>query len=84
MSEEESVKQFNKKYTDLPADITEALKYIWHNAREGEMTDEEMTVGFFICGQIKAYDDTEGADRIFTTLEDLYLIDYELQNTTSK
>ena len=78
MSEEEVVKQFNEKYTDLPADITEALKYIWHKAREGEMTDEEMTAGFFLCGQIKTHDDTEGAERIFTTLEDLYWINSQL------
>lgn len=48
------------------------------------MTDEEMTTGFFICGQIKTRDDTEGADRVFTELENLYWINYELQNTTSK
>lgn len=78
MSEEEAVKQFNEKYTDLPADITEALKYIWRKAREGEMTDEEMTTGFFLCGQIKAHDDLEGADRVFTTLEDLYWINSQL------
>lgn len=83
VSEEEAVEHFNNTF-ELPADITEALKYIWRKAREGEMTDEEMTTGFFLCGQIKAHDDTEGADRIFTTLEDLYWIDYELQNTTSE
>lgn len=78
ITEEEAVKQFNEKYTDLPADITEALKYIWRKAREGEMTDEEMTAGFFICGQIKAHNDTEGADRVFATLEDLYWINSQL------
>lgn len=83
ITEEEAVEHFNNTFV-LPADITEALKYIWRKAREGEMTDEEMTTGFFICGQIKTHDDTEGADRIFTTLEDLYWIDYELQDTTSK
>ena len=83
ITEEEAVEHFNNTF-DLPADITEALKYIWRKAREGEMTDEEMTTGFFLLGQIKTHDDTEGADRIFTTLEDLYWIDYELQDTTSK
>ena len=78
ISEEEAVKQFNEKYTDFPADITEALKYIWRKAREGEMTDEEMTTGFFLCGQIKAHNDTEGADRVFTTLEDLYALNLQL------
>lgn len=77
ISEEEAVEHFNNTF-DLPADITEALKYIWRKARDGEMTDEEMTTGFFICGQIKAHDDTEGADRVFTTLEDLYWINSQL------
>lgn len=71
MSEEEAVEHFNNTFTDFPADITEALKYIWRKARDGEMTDEEMTTGFFLCGQIKAHDDTEGADRVFWTLENL-------------
>lgn len=78
ITEEEAVKQFNEKYTDFPTDITEALKYIWRKSRDGEMTDEEMTAGFFLCGQIKAHNDTEGADRIFTTLEDLYWINSQL------
>lgn len=77
MSEEEAVEHFNNTF-DLPADITEALKYIWRKAREGEMTDEEMTTGFFLCGQIKTHNDTEGADRVFTTLEDLYCINSQL------
>lgn len=77
MSEEEAVEHFNNTF-DLPADITEALKYIWSKAREGEMTEEEMTTGFFLCGQIKAHDDLEGADRVFTTLEDLYWINSQL------
>lgn len=77
MSEEEAVEHFNNTF-DLPADITEALKYIWRKARDGEMTDEEMTTGFFLCGQIKAHDDTEGADRVFTTLEDWYFLNLQL------
>lgn len=78
MSEEEAVKQFNEKYTDFPADITEALKYIWRKARDGKMTDEGMTTGFFLCGQIKAHDDLEGADRVFTELENLHWLNLQL------
>lgn len=73
ISEEDAVKQFNEKFT-LPADLTEALRYIWNEAREGNMNDEEMTTGFFLLGQIKAHDDLDGADRIFTAIEDLYWI----------
>jgi uncharacterized protein (DUF433 family) len=83
ITEEEAVEHFNNTF-DLPADITEALKYIWQKSRDGEMTDEEMATGFFLCGQIKKHDDTEGADRVFWTLENLDCINYELQNTTSK
>lgn len=71
ITEEEAVNNFTEKFSDLPADITEALKYIWRKARDGEMTDEEMATGFFLCGQIKKHDDTEGADRVFWTLENL-------------
>jgi hypothetical protein len=78
ITEEEAVEHFNNTFIDLPADITEALKYIWRKARDGEMTDEEMTTGFFLCGQIKAHDDTEGADCVFTTLEDLYSLNSRL------
>lgn len=78
ITEEEAVEHFNEKFTDFPAEITEAMKYIWHKAREGEMTDEEMTTGFFLCGQIETHDDTEGADRVFKTLEDLFWINSHL------
>lgn len=71
ITEEEAVEHFNNTF-DLPADITEALKYIWRKAREGEMTDEEMTAGFFICGQIDKHDDLDAADKLFWEIEKLF------------
>lgn len=70
MSEEEAVADFERKY-DLPEANHDAVMFIFNKARDGEMTDEEMTVGFFICGQIEAHDDMTGADRIFWEIEEL-------------
>ena len=41
------------------------------------MTDEEMAEGFFICGQIEAHDDLDGADKVFWEIENEYKLNKE-------
>ena len=71
MTEEEVIEEFERKF-ELPDNLNEAVAFIHLKARDGEMTDEEMAVGFFICGQIEAYDDLDGADKVFWEIENEY------------
>jgi hypothetical protein len=72
ISEEDAVELFMAKFGDIPADVNEAVIYIVDKAREGEMNDEEMTTGFFICGQIDKHDDLDAADKLFWEIEKLF------------
>lgn len=72
ISEEDAVELFMAKFSDIPADVNEAVIYIVDKAREGEMTDDEMTTGFFICGQIDKHDDLDAAEDLFWEIEKLF------------
>lgn len=71
MAEEEAIEEFERKF-ELPDNLNEAVAFIHLKARDGEMTEDEMAVGFFICGQIQEYNDLKEADNVFWEIENEY------------